>query len=122
MTKILEHRIVANNALPVCHKPRRVPVTWEKDIDIQVSEMLSNGIIRPSYSPWNAPVMLVKKKDNSNRSVCDCRGVNEVTKAWFPYNRWRSLRIAEDRWRLGSLRIFCDRLGSLRVAGIAEDR
>ena len=79
-TQILEHRIITNDALPVYHKPRRVPVTWEQDIDTQVSEMLSNGIIRPSYSPWNAPVMLVKKKDNSTRFVCDFRGVNEVTK------------------------------------------
>ena len=79
-TQILEHRIITNDALPVYHKPRWVPATWEQDIDTQVSEMLSNGIIRPSYSPWNAPVMLVKKKDNTTRFVCDFRGVNEVTK------------------------------------------
>ena len=42
--------------------------------------MLSNGIIRPSYSPWNAPVMLVEKRDNSTRLVCDFRGVNDITK------------------------------------------
>ena len=79
-TDILEHKIVTNDALPVYRKPRRVPVAWEKDIDLQVTEMLANGIIRPSYSPWNAPVLLVKKKDNSTRFVCDFRGVNDITK------------------------------------------
>ena len=79
-TNLLEHRIITNNALPVYHKPRRIPVAWEKEVDDQVSEMLRNGIIRPSYSPWNAPVILVKKKDNTTRFVCDFRGVNDVTK------------------------------------------
>ena len=79
-TTLLEHRIITNDALPVSHKPRRVPVAWEKDMDQQVSEMLSNDIIRPSSSPWNAPVILMKKKDNSTRFVCDFRGVNDVTK------------------------------------------
>ena len=79
-THLLEHRIITNDALPVYHKPRRIPVAWEKEVDDQVSEMLRNGIIRPSYSPWNAPVMLVKKKDNATRFVCDFRGVNDVTK------------------------------------------
>ena len=41
--------------------------------------MLSNDIIRPSSSPWNAPVILVKKKDNSTRFACNFRGVNDVT-------------------------------------------
>ena len=62
-TTLLEHRIITNDALPVSHKPRRIPVAWEKNVDKQVSEMLSNDIIRPSSSPWNAPVILVQKKD-----------------------------------------------------------
>ena len=79
-TTLLEHRIITNDALPVSQKPRRIPVAWEKEMDQQVSEMLSNDIIRPSSSPSNAPVILVKKKDNSTRFVCDFRGVNDVTK------------------------------------------
>ena len=42
--------------------------------------MLQNDIIRPSQSPWNSPILLVKKNDNTTRSVCDFRGLNDVTK------------------------------------------
>ena len=42
--------------------------------------MLRNKIIRPSESPWNAPIIIVKKKDGSNRFVCDYRNLNSVTK------------------------------------------
>ena len=113
-TQILQHRIITNDSLPVYHTPRRIPVAWKQDIDTQVSEVLSNGIIHPSYSPWNAPVMLVKKKDNSTRFVCDFHGVNEVTKkdtyhiphikhvidkmAWSKY--WSTLDAASAYWSI----------------------
>ena len=42
--------------------------------------MLDNGIIRPLSSPWNSPIILVKKKDGSMRYVWDFRGLNDVTK------------------------------------------
>ena len=43
--------------------------------------MLQNDIIRPSNSHWNSPtILLVKKKDNTTRFVCDFRGINDVTK------------------------------------------
>ena len=42
--------------------------------------MLCNKIIRPSESPWNAPIIIVKKKDGSNRFVCDYRNLNSATK------------------------------------------
>ena len=41
--------------------------------------MLNNGIVRKSKSPWNAPILLVKKKDGSYRFVCDFRALNDVT-------------------------------------------
>ena len=76
----MTHRIITDNAQPVCMKPYRIPHAWNKEVGDQVQQMLDNEIIRPSSSPWNAPVILVRKKDNSMRFVCDFRGLNNVTK------------------------------------------
>ena len=77
---LTEHEIITEGNRPSYAKPRRIPLAWEKEIDTQVSEMLSNGIIRPSKSPWNAPIILVRKKDQSMRFVCDFRDLNDLTK------------------------------------------
>ena len=79
-TTMMEHRIITEGALPVRSKPRRIPNAWEKEVNDQLQEMLGNNIIRPSSSPWNAPFLLVKKKDQGMRFVCDFRGLNDVTK------------------------------------------
>ena len=80
LVKTMEHRIITGDAQPVRQKPRRIPQAWNSEVNDQIQEMLENDIIRPSSSPWNAPIILVKKKDNSMRFVCDFRGLNDVTK------------------------------------------
>ena len=80
LVKNMKHRIITDDALPVNKKPHRIPHAWNDEVDKQIKEMLDNGIIRPSSSPWNSPIILVKKKDNSTRFVCDFRGLNDVTK------------------------------------------
>ena len=42
-----------------------------KELKIQLQELLDKGFIRPSVSPWGAPVLFVKKKDGSMRLCID---------------------------------------------------
>ena len=67
------HSIDTGGSLPIFRKPYPIPYAYTNEFDQQVQQMLDNDIIRPSKSPWNAPVILVKKKDGSLRFVCDFR-------------------------------------------------
>eukprot|EP00775_Hariotina_reticulata_P002460 gene2461-2763_t len=57
-----------------------MPFAKYKEVKRHVQEMLELGIIRPSNSPWAAPVHLVPKKDGSTRLVVNYRGINAVTR------------------------------------------
>ncbi|KAH9665582.1 Endonuclease [Citrus sinensis] len=50
-----------------------------KELKVQLQELLDKGFIRPSVSPWGAPVLFVKKKDGSMRLCIDYRQLNMVT-------------------------------------------
>jgi DNA replication protein DnaC len=45
----------------------------------QIKELLEKGFIRPSSSPWGAPVIFVKKKDGTQRMCVDYRSLNDAT-------------------------------------------
>ncbi len=45
----------------------------------QLQDLLDKGFIRPSTSPWGAPVLFVKKKDKSLRMCIDYRMLNQAT-------------------------------------------
>ena len=57
----------------------------------QLRDLLDKGFIRPSVSPWRAPVLFVKKKDGTLRMCIDYRQINQITIK----NKYLLLRIDE---------------------------
>ena len=49
------------------------------ELKLQLKEMMDKGYIRPSVSPWGAPVLFVKNKDDTLRLCIDYRQLNKVT-------------------------------------------
>ncbi|UYV66656.1 hypothetical protein LAZ67_4002457 [Cordylochernes scorpioides] len=78
-TNLAKHWIDTEDAKPIKHKPYRVSPKERDIIKDQIDEMLKEGIIRPSSSPWSFPVILVKKRDGKFRFCVDYRKLNEVT-------------------------------------------
>ena len=75
----VEHRILTGDAPPIAINPRRMPLALQGKVDEVVDKLLQQNIIRPSHSPWNAPLVVVKKKDGDVRMCVDYRKLNAVT-------------------------------------------
>ena len=74
------HRITLQpSTAPVSVRPYRYPYFQKNEIEQQVSDLLSAGLIRPSTSPYSSPVLLVKKKDGTWRLCVDYRALNSNT-------------------------------------------
>ena len=66
-------------AEPVSKAPYRMAPAELKELKVQLQELLDLGFIRPSHSPWGAPVLFVKKKEGSLRMCIDYRELNKLT-------------------------------------------
>ncbi|XP_057251716.1 uncharacterized protein LOC130591806 [Beta vulgaris subsp. vulgaris] len=62
---------------PISKAPYRMAPSELQELKTQLQELIDKGFIRPSVSPWGAPVLFVKKKDGSMRLCIDYRELNK---------------------------------------------
>ncbi|GJU57412.1 putative reverse transcriptase domain-containing protein [Tanacetum coccineum] len=88
-TRQVEFQIdLVPGAAPVARAPYRLAPSEMKVLSEQLQELSDKGFIRPSSSPWGAPVLFVKKKDGSFQMCIDYRELYKLTvKNRFPLLR-----------------------------------
>ena len=66
-------------AQPISKTPYKMSPSKALELKNQLSQLLEQGFIKPSVSPWGAPILFQKKKDETFRLCIDFRGINQCT-------------------------------------------
>jgi hypothetical protein len=74
------HHIDTGDASPITQRFYRTSPAMKEEISKQIDELLKENIIEPSFSPWQSPVVMVRKASGGLRFACDYRRINSVTK------------------------------------------
>ena len=83
---------VVQGTTPISRTPYHMAPIELKELKTQLQELFDKGFIRPSVSPWGAPVLFVKKKDGTLWMCIDNRKINKVTvKNKYPLPRIEDL-------------------------------
>ena len=78
-TSLVKHTIETGDSAPIKQAPRRLPLIQQEEVDRQVNNLIKAGMVTPSNSSWASPIVLVRKKDGSQRMCCDYRLLNSCT-------------------------------------------
>ena len=78
-TSVLSHTIDTGDSPPIKQRPRCLPYAHREEVNKQVKDMLAQGVIKPSSSPWLSPVVVVRKKVGTFRLCIDYRKLNSIT-------------------------------------------
>ncbi len=79
-TGLIKHSIDTQGCGPIRLRPYRAARGQKDEMERQIKEMMDTDVIRPSTSPWAAPVILVEKKNGEQRFCVDYRKLNSLTK------------------------------------------
>ena len=92
LTTLVKHEIDTGNEGPIVCQHRRVPIHLEEKVENLIKDLEKKGIIRESESAWNAPLVVVPKKNGDIRLTVDYRKLNAITKRpIFPIPETRHL-------------------------------
>ena len=80
-TDLTEMTIETGDSPPKRVPARRMPLAVRQEVARQLRVMQEAGVIQPSTSPWSSPVVMVRKKDGTQRFCVDYRALNAVTRA-----------------------------------------
>ena len=78
-TNVIQHDIIVTDDKPVRLKPYTIPIHLRDNLQKEIDELVSMGLIEPSNSAYASPIVLVKKKDKTIRLCVDYRKLNNVT-------------------------------------------
>ena len=84
-SKLPEFKIVLSDDTPIYQRPRHFPSPVANEIEEQCEELERIGVIEPSESAWNSPIVPVRKPDGRLRMCIDYRKVNQVTVKYIYY-------------------------------------
>ncbi len=79
LTSLVEHSISVTSSTPIWSPSYSIPLAHQDKFRLEIENLLSLGIIKPSYSKWSSPPMPVRKKDGGIRIVIDFRKLNSIT-------------------------------------------
>ena len=79
-TNVLQHKIITDGASPIRQRFRRLTPEKRAEMHMMLNDMLKKNLISPSKSLWAAPIVLVKKRDETCQFCVDYCQVNGVTR------------------------------------------
>ncbi len=120
----VDHAIeVMLGVAPPAKAPYRMSHEELKELKVQLEDLLAKGYIKPSKSPYGAPVLFVHKKDGTLRMCVDYRALNKATVK----NRYPLPRIDDLFDRLSGAKVFstidlCSGYYQIRIAEGDEEK
>ena len=78
MAQEFYHQIHLEDPNPIRQRAIRRSPASEAIVEEEISKLVEKGLLIPSKSPWASPVLIVKKKDGTNRVVMDYRKLNNI--------------------------------------------